>query len=274
LYFAEYIGELVTVEHLLAFMGKRGAITARKINLMGKTYVKLVEWERWAKIYKKVTGDKLPDSKDSKEKKLRTMIESTYKSSIKSVAGSGGSLSRMLSKIERAAAAGFSDVEMVRAKQIALTKIGKHGKVWVAEGEEIINKVQAFLAQKKKVVLSDAAFIELCKQAGGAHFNTIGIQSALMQIMSEGITNKLSVARIIADVPEFSTLLRLYFGLLIMKLGVTELFMVVFGEDTLLGRIRGGGIGRDFNALVVEETYTDLVKQAKDTIKQVKSFKK
>ncbi len=167
--------------------------------------------------------------------------------------------------MERAAAAAFSYVEMTRKKQQILDAAGTYGHVWVEEGKGVIDVVTKYLSKKGNPdVLENKDFIELSSMLGIENtFNLVGIQSALMQIIAQAVEDDKDIDDLILESPLFTTLLRLYFAALIMKLGITELIMTVFGEAKVMTRLRGGRLSDDFDDLVKVDFYKELIEGAK-----------
>jgi hypothetical protein len=253
---------------VLPFLGKKGLWCRHYLKLGQKNYEELVEYKTWEDIYKDIAKAKVEKAEGATEKNLKKEVKKAFAGTMLKPVGGATSLKKFSSVMERVAAATFSDIAIEHLKIRALTKVGKQGKVWVEEGEKAIAAVEAFLAKKNKTVLPNKDFIELCEKIGKG-FTSIGIQSALIQIVSKGINDDSDLEPVIREIPAFSTLLRLWFAAMIMKIGVTELLMVVFGEAGMMARRRATLSTKDLNELVKDETYKEMVKEAVDASKTI-----
>jgi len=270
-YFAEYLAEWGLVEEFLAHMNERGFLGGHHVTMIQKEYEDVIEWEKWARIYKRASGAKFERSKrDAKkldERGIRKLVEKRFKEKRKIVAGVKGTMQKMLSSMERLAAAGFSDIVMSRVAQKVSLTIGQQTKQWTKYGVWVTKIVSDFLTIKKNPkVLKNDDFIELCKSFGKKkkkeRLNLIGLQSAMMQQLSEAVTEGKDLNELLIESPTFSTMLRLYFAGLVMKLGITEFILTILGEQGIMNRYRGALVGNDLNDLVKEETYQELLENA------------
>jgi len=275
LYFAEYIGQLAMVEEILANLEERGYIVGRHIKTLQKKYEDAIEWKKWAKVYKTVTKNKT-DSEEEKGK-LLSAVKSKFKAGKLSVAGKAGGASSLILSLERAAASTYGHVEHVRMKQQAMEIGGGRGHGWILEGKHTLKIIHDYMQAKGNPrILSNDDFVEMCGLIGAEDkINLVGIQSALTQIVAQAIEEDKDVEDIILEgvsisVGEkkgkdkvlftyFTTLLRLYYAALIMKVGVTELTLLVLGEQGMLDRYITGRLADDFNDIVIDDFYIGIV---------------